>query len=59
MCTVKPLLRDPSREQPPANLALAGHLTCKLTSFERPPVLKGHFAVAFGVASKMRFHCIY
>ena len=41
MSTVKPLLKGPSRGQPPShdrsvNLAFAGHLPCKLTSFERP-----------------------
>ena len=47
--TVKPLLREPPRKQPPSsdrpeNLAVAGHLTCKLTSFERSPDLKGNFS---------------
>ena len=61
--TVKLLFRGPSREQPPShnrpvNLALYGHFTCKLPSFERSPLLKGHFSVAFGVDSQRRFYCI-
>ena len=59
----KTCLRGPSREQTPSpdrpvNVAVVSHFLCKLTYFDRPPLLKGHFSVAFGVVYQKGFHCI-
>ena len=61
--TVEPLLRGHPNERPTplerpldnVNLNINVLIT---TSDERPPLLKGHFSAAEGVASQEGFHCI-
>ena len=61
--TVEPLLRGHPFERPPplerpfdiVNLKINVLI---LTPDERPPLLKGHFSCAKGVASQEGFHCI-
>ena len=59
--TVKPILRDPPHKQPPSynsleNQAHNGHLTCKMTFFEWPPVSIHGFSVAFIAAFQKRLY---
>ena len=62
-CTVEPLLRGHPDERPPpqerplddANLNINVLIS---TPDERPPLLKGHFSDAKGVASQEGFHCM-
>ena len=64
VCTVEPLLRGHPDERPPplerpldnVNLYIIVLIS---TPDERPPLLKGHFSDAKGVASQEGFHCIY
>ena len=61
--TVEPLLRGYPDERPPplerplANVNLNINVLIS-TPDERPPLLKGHFSDAKGVASQEGFHCI-
>ena len=61
--TVEPLLRGhpderpPPLERPPDNVNLNINVLIS-TPDERPPLLKGHFSGAKGVASQEGFHCI-
>ena len=61
--TVEPLLRGhpddrpPPLERPPDNLYQIINVLI-FTPDERPPLLKGHFSGAKGVASQEGFHCI-
>ena len=61
-CTVEPLLRGhpderpPPLERPPDNVNLNINVLIS-TPDERPPLLKGHFSGAKGVASQEGFHC--
>ena len=60
--TVEPLLRGHPEERPPplerpldnVNLNINVLIT---TPDERPPLLKGHFSYAKGLASQKGFHC--
>ena len=60
-CTVEPLLRGHPDQRP---APLERPLDCKSkqilisTPGEKPPLLKGHFSDAKGVASQEGFHCI-
>ena len=61
-CTVEPLLRGhpdqrpPPLERPLDNVNLNINVLIS-TPDERPPLLKGHFSDAKGVASQQGFHC--
>ena len=61
--TVEPLLRGHPDERPPPlerpldNVNLNFNVLIS-TPDERPPLLKGHFSDAKGVASQEGFHCI-
>ena len=61
--TVEPLLgghpdeRPPPLERPLANVNLNINVLIS-TRDKRPPLLKGHFCDAKGVASQEGFHCI-
>ena len=65
MNTVEPLLRapPPDERRPPLERPL-GNVNLNInvlisTPLERPPLLKGHFSGAKGVASQEGFYCIY
>ena len=63
MCTVKPLLRGHLDERPPPLERPLDNVNLNInvlisTPDERPPLLKGHFSDAKGVASQEGFHCI-
>ena len=61
-CTVRPLLRGhpderlPPLERPLDNVNLNINILIS-TPDESPPLLKGHFSDAKGVASQKEFHC--
>ena len=50
--TVEPSLRGHPDKRPHINVFIS-------TPVERPPLLKGHFSGAKGVASQEGFNCIY
>ena len=54
--TVEPLMRPPPLERPLDNVNLCINVLI-FTPDERPPLLKGHFSDAKGVASQEGFHC--
>ena len=63
ICTVEPLLRGhPDKRPPPLERPLDNvNLNINVlisTPDKRPPLLKGHFSDAKGVASQEGFHCI-
>ena len=63
MYTVEPLLRGHPDERPsplerPVDNVNLNMNTLISTPDKRPPLLKGHFSDAKGVASQEGFHCI-
>ena len=61
--TVKPFLRGHPEERPTPLERPLGNVNLNInvllsTPDKRPPLLKGHFSRAKGVASQERFHCI-
>ena len=61
---MKPLLRGHPFERPPPLERPLDNVNLNInvlisTPDERPPLLKGHFSDAKGVASQEGFHCIY
>ena len=64
MYTVEPLLRGHPDERPtplerPLDNVNLNRKVLIFTPDERPPLSKGHFSGAKGVASKELFHCIF
>ena len=64
LCTVEPLLRGHPDERPPPLERPLDNVNLNInvlisTHDERPPLLKGHFSGAKGVASQKGFHCIF
>ena len=62
MNTVKPLLRGHSDKRPPPLERPLDNVNLNIkvlisSSDERPPLLKGHFSDAKGVASQKEYHC--
>ena len=62
MNTVEPLLRGHPDERPPPLERPLDNVNFNIsvlifTPDERPPLLKGHFSYAKGVASQEGFHC--
>ena len=62
VCTVEPLLRGHPDEGPtslkwPLDTVNLNINVLIFTPDERPPLLKGHFSGAKGVASQEGFHC--
>ena len=60
--TVEPLLRDHPDERPPPLERPLDNVNLNINVFistpnKRPPLLKGHFSDAKGVASQEGFHC--
>ena len=61
---MEPLLRGHPDERPPPLERPLGNVNLNInvlifTPNKRPPLLKGHFSDAKGVASQDGFHCIY
>ena len=61
---MKPLLRGHPDERPPPLERPLDNVNLNInvlifTPDERPPLLKGHFSDAKGVASQEGFHCVY
>ena len=61
--TVEPLLRGHPDERPPSLERPLNNVNLNIdvlipTPDGRPPLLKGYFSGAKGVASQERFHCI-
>ena len=62
-CTVEPLLRGHPDERPAPLERSLDNVNINInvlisTPDEKPPLLKGHFSDAKGVASQEGFHCI-